>query len=281
MHPHRPLAERSHHDRHAAFDPRAFDVAALPEGDLPAVVGERRRTRRACVRDRPRFRPVQGTQPEIVFTAGPASLRQVGDGTGIGRDRDHAVVVGRETLALREHDFEPDVGRSRFIGRRLEEPCRHGAEYQCPGGGGDDHPERLCRCHRRWNGTRRLLRQTRIALGIEALQVDDHVGGALVALVPVLGQQLVQDPAELRIRTGRLGDPLRLTAEDARKRVVDIVAAERLSAGDHLVENAAQGEQVGALVHLFAADLLRRHVPGGAKYLSGHGHGRRHRRTGS
>src|SRR4029077_18308710 len=46
--------------------------------------------------------------------------------------------------------------------------------------------------------------------------------------------------------------------------VVVVVAREGGTAGDHLVEDDTQGPDVGARVDLLAADLLGRHVAGGA-----------------
>ena len=64
-------------------------------------------------------------------------------------------------------------------------------------------------------------------------------------------------------------------ARIARLRVQDLVderrdrfARKRASAGQQLVENDAQGEQVRASVDLLAADLLGRHVRGAADHLA-------------
>ena len=50
---------------------------------------------------------------------------------------------------------------------------------------------------------------------------------------------------------------------------------ERRTAGEHLVENRAEAEEVGPGVDGFAADLLRRHVAGRADHRPGLGLGRR------
>ncbi len=47
-----------------------------------------------------------------------------------------------------------------------------------------------------------------------------------------------------------------------------VLALERLVAGQHLVEHHAQREEVGPVVHLLALDLLRRHVVGRAEELT-------------
>jgi len=110
-------------------------------------------------------------------------------------------------------------------------------------------------------------------------QIDDELRGALIALLAILGQQLVENPGELQARGVRIPDRFGIGREDTRQRFVDVAAAERTLAGDHLVEHAAEREQIGALVHLLAAYLLRRHVAGRAEDLTRHGHRRRHRRA--
>ena len=49
------------------------------------------------------------------------------------------------------------------------------------------------------------------------------------------------------------------------------VSAEGALPGRHLVENQAEGEQVGARIQLLAAHLLRRHVARGAHRRAGAG----------
>ena len=42
-------------------------------------------------------------------------------------------------------------------------------------------------------------------------------------------------------------------------------------AGQHLVEDRAEGEDIGAVIDDLTADLLRRHISGGAHYYAGLG----------
>ena len=104
-------------------------------------------------------------------------------------------------------------------------------------------------------------RFARFQLLAEGLQVDHHVGGALVASVGVLGEALVHQQFQLHRDTGpqcrhRLG----LFAGDRIHYRLIVVALERLLAGDHLVQNDSQGPDVGAAIDLAAVSLLGRHV---------------------
>src|SRR5262245_47079288 len=54
--------------------------------------------------------------------------------------------------------------------------------------------------------------------------------------------------------------PVRLVSEDCSENVRDRFAAERWTAGQHLVEHSAESPDVGALINRLAASLLGRHV---------------------
>ncbi len=59
--------------------------------------------------------------------------------------------------------------------------------------------------------------------------------------------------------------PVRVDLEDGRQRIAHRLSAERLSAGQHLEEHRAEGEDVRAAVGGTAVRLLRRHVGRGAE----------------
>ena len=59
-----------------------------------------------------------------------------------------------------------------------------------------------------------------------------------------------------------------LILEDGGNGVGNGFAVEGALAAEHFVKNGAEAEQVAALVHRFAADLLRRHVAGRAQHHS-------------
>ncbi|GHF58807.1 hypothetical protein GCM10010218_45180 [Streptomyces mashuensis] len=100
----------------------------------------------------------------------------------------------------------------------------------------------------------------------------DQVGGVLRPVVGVLGQQVEDQAGEAR---GQFGPDL---AERPRRRVAvahehrpGVVHVEGRRAGGDLVEHAAQGVQVAAVVDAAAADLLGRHVVRGAHGDAGAG----------
>jgi elongation factor G len=90
----------------------------------------------------------------------------------------------------------------------------------------------------------------------------------LVALVGDLGQGAVEDGDQpLRQRADVVLRRREGLVDDAVGDHREVVAAEGLLAGQHLVEDDAQGEDVGPVVDVAPLDLLRRHVVGGAQEL--------------
>ena len=100
-----------------------------------------------------------------------------------------------------------------------------------------------------------------IGVALQPLQVGAHVGGGLVAQAWVLLQRLVD-------QVFQLGRNLRIEPHRRDRRFVQDgiehrcagVAAKRQCARQHLVENRAEGKQVGAHVQFLAQRLLGRHV---------------------
>ena len=90
--------------------------------------------------------------------------------------------------------------------------------------------------------------------------------------VAVLLEAVADDAVERGRDVAARGDRLRrLVAQDRRHRVARRVPPERPRAREQLVEDRAEGEQIGAVVHRDSADLLRRHVAHGAHHRAGLG----------
>ena len=97
----------------------------------------------------------------------------------------------------------------------------------------------------------------------EALQVAGEVLGGGVALLGVLGEQAFDDPAHgsgsfRRGQRQRLG----FLPDDRDERLRSGLSLERALARGHLVDDRAEGELIGAVIHGLAARLLGRHVSG-------------------
>ena len=91
-----------------------------------------------------------------------------------------------------------------------------------------------------------------------AAQLAREVERGRVALLGVLGQQPLHDPAHGDGHPGR--GRRRLLGEDGHQRLHRGGPLEGAAAADHLVEDGAQRELVGAMVDGLAARLLGRHV---------------------
>jgi hypothetical protein len=90
--------------------------------------------------------------------------------------------------------------------------------------------------------------------------------GALGPVLRLLVQETVDELRKLRRRRGlQLADRRLPQAADPAEGHRDGVAAERGDAGDHLVEQGAEREEVGPVVHRLAHHLFRRHGIGGAE----------------
>src|SRR6185295_17133519 len=99
------------------------------------------------------------------------------------------------------------------------------------------------------------------ALDEEALQVLRQLRRRLVAMLAILGERFVDDALELR-RDVAVDDGGRLYLDVAHhlEEREFAVGGEAALTGAELVEDDADGEDVGAPVEAEAADLLRAHV---------------------
>ena len=103
-------------------------------------------------------------------------------------------------------------------------------------------------------------------------QRERHVLRRLEAVLAVLLQAVAHDVVERgRDVASRLRQLRRLLPHDRGDRVARRVALERLLAGEQLVQDRAEGEDVRAVVDRQAADLLGRHVAHRAHHRAGLG----------
>ena len=106
----------------------------------------------------------------------------------------------------------------------------------------------------------------------QASEVRGELLGVLVTLMWCLGQAAGQDHVESAGEThvqsgGRQG----FLIDDLVENGGDVVPGKRFLAGQQLVEDHGQGEEVRTTVDLAAGDLLRRHVVGRPEELPGAG----------
>ena len=120
-----------------------------------------------------------------------------------------------------------------------------------------------------------------VRVALQALQVGQQVGGGLVADAAVLLERLVDDAfqfgGQFRVQApGRYRGPVQDGIEDDRGGS----AGKRQAPCRHLVEDGAEGKEIGAGVKLFAPRLLGRHIghcaesdPGAGQVFFGSGGG--------
>ena len=108
--------------------------------------------------------------------------------------------------------------------------------------------------------------RTRLAAGGnlgQRFQVKRQITGRLESLRGVLFQAVPRDPFEARRNTARrLGQFRRFFLKDRAHGVGRGFAVKRAFAGNHFVENGAEGKNVRPVIDRLTAHLLGRHVPG-------------------
>ena len=110
--------------------------------------------------------------------------------------------------------------------------------------------------------------------GRQCLEVEREVACRLEAEVAFFLEAAPHEPLECGLDGGQfLGELGRVFFEDGAQRLDGGVAFERALAGEDLVEDDAEGEDVGAGVERFAAYLFGRHVADGAEDQAGLGGG--------
>src|SRR5581483_6017128 len=103
--------------------------------------------------------------------------------------------------------------------------------------------------------------------GPSALQVSSEIGGGPISRMSVLLQTSANDVREARRDDGEIGRAI----EDYVQHRADARTLEGELAGSHLVQDHAQGENVGAPVERLRANLLGRHVGDGPHNSPGAG----------
>ena len=239
------------------LDPRGLGVAG--------VVGQRRRGFR---QRRPVVARVEAHAGPPHLLVGPDHRRRVhrdADAVGLHPQRD-ADGAGDDERR-RQPQARPRPAGCRGRGRR-----HAGGAGRC----GRRCDRRRHRGERRRRGRR--LRDHRLGAGVpdagglprlqvaaDALEVGLEVGRVLIAKIPFLLERGVDEVVEAWRRVGieqhrRHRCAVEDRVEDHRRGAAD----ERLAAGDHLVQDHAEREDVGARVDVLAARLLGRHVGHGA-----------------
>lgn len=101
----------------------------------------------------------------------------------------------------------------------------------------------------------------RFRVALQPLQVSFHLGCTLIAQVAILFQSLVDDAFEFDGQIGIQAERGRgSTIQDAVENHARTFAMKRRHASSHFVQARAKREQIGAVVEIFRAHLLRRHV---------------------
>ena len=120
-----------------------------------------------------------------------------------------------------------------------------------------------------------------VGIALQAFQVREKLGSDLIAHLAVLLQRLVDNPLQLHRQAGiELEGRRRCAVQDGIENRRRGASRERLFAGGHFVENAAEAEKVGARVHFLPQRLLGRHVGDGPHGRAGAGEVLRvHRRS--
>ena len=95
----------------------------------------------------------------------------------------------------------------------------------------------------------------------ERAEIEGEVARGLESFLRFFFEAMAHDAVERRGDAEvELEKVRRVVAQDGVERLDGRLAAKRRPPGQHLVENGAEGEEIGAMVDCFSAHLLRRHV---------------------
>ena len=178
-------------------------------------------------------------------------------------DEGHEPAVGRD-LRLLFGAVPVRDPRERGVGERVRLRCRRaqGRPRDDSRGERDDRQPRRGGSRRSGRSCRHDGRRWRLV--VDRVDLDPDVPDISHALLRILDQAAEQQPSNRRRCRGRQRRPVRLALEDLRDRVRHRVAGKRHPPGQHLVQHAAEGPDVGAFVDWQSARLFGTHVGGGA-----------------
>ena len=187
-----------------------------------------------------------GTTPEF-----PAAARRSGAGALPGGACSRRSVRRARTAPRRRSPLEGQA-LERRLGHRGRPAAREDAERRRAGCRGQPAEEPASAAPRGLDDAGAAGRRARHLADVlaHALQIPREVARRGVALVGVLGEAALDDPAQRR-RSLRvdLRHRLRLVLDDRRQRLAPRVPLERALARRHLVEDRAERELVRAEVH--------------------------------
>ena len=99
----------------------------------------------------------------------------------------------------------------------------------------------------------------------DLIEIDADVAGRLPPLPRILLQAETQQPDQVGRHVRRQARPVRVALQHARQHLGSAPAFECARTRQHLVQHAAEGEQVRARIDRLTSRLLGRHVRGGAE----------------
>ena len=241
-----------------------LEATLREEGDLAAVRRPEREARVGGAGQHLRFACRQGADPEC--RASVLATGHEGELLPVGRER-HAAHQAR---AVGRPDLEFGVERRAPAAASRGEAARQQPPQKEPGRErtGAHEPGRATAAGRGGDRVRARLLPGQQLVDRDP-RVADIVQTVLGVALEAASEQAPQLPWDRRGQ--RL--PVDLLPQNRSEHVAHGVAGEERTAGEHLVEQDAEGPDVGALVDRLAARLLRRHVGGGAEDEPGRGPG--------
>ena len=267
--------ERAFHyrDAGAAVDGDPLDRASGEIGDPLSVVRKDRRFSALRSGERLRSVLVQPAREQLVFVTNPVREDNT---SAVRRDL-------RERLPLVADVHDLRTRRRRNGESELTTRCGSSArrEHRQPDGGREenDRPADLERepsvgrpCSSWW-------RYRSDGFSGRFVELLTRIGNVMKTPLRILSQAPRQQSANTDRRGRRKHTPIRIAQNNGRERVGHVVAGKCASAGEHLVDDTAEGPDVGAPIDVATLRLLGRHVSGRAENEAGLRHRRRdHRR---
>ncbi len=261
-------------DDRAAGDRRLLQLAVGEEGE-PAAVGREEGVVAALrAGERPRLEAVERAHVDALLA--PLDGEGGRQEASVGGDGDHRALL----LGHRQRGTWRQVpGQADGAGARGRGWASHAAPEPRDGEGERDgdkagdrpwaRPAPVGACDRGASGRRRLLGAGR--RGQRLLELEPRVAEIPQPPRRVLLEATPEQAAHLPRSVGGERAPVDLALQDGGQGVRDRLAAEGAAAAEHLVEDAAEGPDVGAAIGALAARLLGAHVGGGAEEDAGAG----------